>query len=53
MKSNVCIALDFQTKQEVLDFLDQFTNESLYVKVGMDQEERTSYLLGLETSRHS
>lgn len=36
MKSNVCIALDFQTKQEVLEFLDQFPNESLYVKVGME-----------------
>ena len=27
MKSNVCIALDFQTKQEVHDILDQFTNK--------------------------
>ncbi len=35
MKSNVCIALDFQTKEQVINFLDKF-DEELYVKVGME-----------------
>ncbi|MBO6047574.1 MAG: orotidine-5'-phosphate decarboxylase [Erysipelotrichaceae bacterium] len=35
MDSRICIALDFQTKQDVMNFLDQF-NEQLYVKVGME-----------------
>lgn len=34
-RSRVCIALDFQTKEEVLAFLDKF-DEKLYVKVGME-----------------
>jgi orotidine-5'-phosphate decarboxylase len=34
--SRICIALDFQTKHEVLSFLDQFEDEKLYVKVGME-----------------
>ena len=34
--SKICIALDFQTKQEVEDFLKQFGEEKLYVKVGME-----------------
>lgn len=35
-ESRICIALDFQTKEEVLIFLDQFKDEKLYVKVGME-----------------
>lgn len=35
-ESRICIALDFQTKEEVLNFLDQFEDEKLYVKVGME-----------------
>ncbi|MFV0395387.1 MAG: orotidine-5'-phosphate decarboxylase [Coprobacillaceae bacterium] len=34
--SRVCIALDFQTKEEVKQFLSKFNDESLYVKVGME-----------------
>ncbi len=34
--SKVIIALDFKSKQEVIDFLDQFKDEKLYVKVGME-----------------
>lgn len=34
--SRICIALDFQTKKEVEDFLKKFEGESLYVKVGME-----------------
>lgn len=34
--SRICIALDFQTKEEVLSFLDKFNDEKLYVKVGME-----------------
>lgn len=35
-ESRICIALDFQTKEEVENFLDQFEDEKLYVKVGME-----------------
>ena len=35
-ESQICIALDLQTKNEVENFLDQFGNEQLYVKVGME-----------------
>ena len=35
-ESQICIALEFQTKNEVENFLDQFGNEQLYVKVGME-----------------
>lgn len=35
MSKDVIIALDFQTKDEVLNFLKPF-NESIYVKVGME-----------------
>lgn len=34
--SKICIALDFQTKQEVETFLESFPGESLYLKVGME-----------------
>lgn len=34
--SKICIALDFQTKDEVENFLKKFGNEQLYVKVGME-----------------
>ncbi len=34
--SKVIIALDFKSKQEVMDFLDKFNGEQLYVKVGME-----------------
>lgn len=34
--SRICIALDFQTKAEVEEFLDKFGDEKLYVKVGME-----------------
>lgn len=35
-ESRICIALDFQTKAEVKEFLDKFEDEKLYVKVGME-----------------
>lgn len=35
-ESRICIALDFQTKAEVLEFLDKFEDEKLYLKVGME-----------------
>lgn len=35
-ESRICIALDFQTKEEVIEFLDRFEDEKLYVKVGME-----------------
>ena len=35
-ESRICIALDFQTKEEVEDFLKKFNDEKLYVKVGME-----------------
>ncbi|MBM6799668.1 orotidine-5'-phosphate decarboxylase, partial [Coprobacillus cateniformis] len=35
-ESRICIALDFQNKEEVEKFLDKFENEKLYVKVGME-----------------
>lgn len=35
-ESRICIALDFQTKAQVLEFLDKFENEKLYLKVGME-----------------
>lgn len=34
--SKVIIALDFQTKEETFAFLDQFGDEKLYLKVGME-----------------
>lgn len=34
--SKVIIALDFQTKEETLAFLNQFGDEKLYLKVGME-----------------
>lgn len=34
--SRIIIALDFQTKEEVDDFLDKFDDETLFVKVGME-----------------
>lgn len=34
--SKVIIALDFKSKEEVIRFLDQFKEEKLYVKVGME-----------------
>jgi len=35
-ESRICIALDFQTKKEVEEFLQKFGDEKLYVKVGME-----------------
>lgn len=35
-ESRICIALDFQTKEEVEEFLKKFEDEKLYVKVGME-----------------
>lgn len=34
--SRICIALDFQNKEEVKEFLEKFHDEKLYVKVGME-----------------
>ena len=34
--SRICIALDFQNKEEVKEFLQKFNDEKLYVKVGME-----------------
>ncbi|MBQ8828441.1 MAG: orotidine-5'-phosphate decarboxylase [Clostridia bacterium] len=36
MGKDVIIACDFSSKQEVLDFLDLFTEEKPYVKIGME-----------------
>ncbi len=36
MSRDVMIALDFKSAAEVFDFLDQFTQEKPYVKVGME-----------------
>ena len=36
MGKDVIIALDFPTKKETLDFLDTFTGEKPYVKIGME-----------------
>ena len=36
MNHPVIIALDFASKDEVTDFLQHFTNEKLFVKVGME-----------------
>lgn len=36
MNSKICIALDFETKEEVYQFLDRFGEEKLFVKVGME-----------------
>lgn len=35
-ESRICIALDFQNKEEVETFLNRFKDEKLYVKVGME-----------------
>ena len=34
--SRICIALDFQNKEEVKEFLEKFNDEKLYVKVGLE-----------------
>lgn len=34
--SRICIALDFQNKAEVKEFLEKLNDEKLYVKVGME-----------------
>lgn len=34
--SRICIALDFQNKAEVKEFLEKFNDKKLYVKVGME-----------------
>ncbi len=34
--SKVCIALDFETRHEVEEFLKKFDGEKLYVKIGME-----------------
>ncbi|NMD69441.1 orotidine-5'-phosphate decarboxylase [Bacillus sp. DNRA2] len=36
MKNSLIIALDFASKEEVFQFLNQFEGESLFVKVGME-----------------
>ncbi len=36
MGKDVIIACDFSSKQEVFDFLDKFTEEKPYVKIGME-----------------
>ncbi|MFB6466577.1 orotidine-5'-phosphate decarboxylase [Cytobacillus sp. Hz8] len=36
MKNPLIIALDFPNKEEVLQFLSKFSNEKLFVKVGME-----------------
>ncbi len=36
MKRDVIIACDFSTKQALYDFLDKFSDEQLYLKVGME-----------------
>ncbi len=36
MKDSLIIALDFQNKEHVLQFLEPFGNEQLFLKVGME-----------------
>ena len=36
LKKDVMVALDFSSKQEVMDFLDLFTEEKPFVKIGME-----------------
>jgi len=36
MKREVIVACDFNSKKDLLDFLDLFQDESIYVKVGME-----------------
>ncbi len=36
MGKDVIVACDFSSKQEVFDFLDKFTDEKPYVKIGME-----------------
>lgn len=36
MGKDVIIACDFKNKEETLKFLDQFTNEKLFLKIGME-----------------
>ena len=36
LKKDVMFALDFSSKQEVMDFLDLFTEEKPFVKIGME-----------------
>ncbi len=36
MAKDVIIALDFDSKEKVINFLDKFENQSLFVKIGME-----------------
>lgn len=36
MKREVIIACDFSSQQETLEFLERFTEEKLFVKIGME-----------------
>ena len=36
LKKDVMVALDFSSKQDVMDFLDLFTEEKPFVKIGME-----------------
>ena len=37
MGKDVIVALDFPSKQRVMEFLDLFQEEKPYVKIGMEQ----------------
>ena len=36
LNKDVMVALDFSSKKEVMDFLDLFTEEKPFVKIGME-----------------
>ena len=44
MGKDVIVALDFDSKEKTLAFLDRFTEEKPFVKIGMRSEEHTSEL---------
>lgn len=46
--SKTIVALDFSSKEEVVDFLKQF-DEPVYVKIGME----LTYACGLEMDKNS
>ena len=54
MKNSLIIALDFANKQEVLEFLQPFNGESLFLKVGMElfYQEGPAIIAELKASDH-
>jgi len=54
MNNSLIIALDFANKKEVFTFLDNFKNESLFLKVGMElfYKEGPSIIYDLKEKNH-